>query len=344
MSTLDTAITTLTTLQSHITQQTAAATAAATAHNFAEAARIIDAELIHAAGQRALAQLARTESKKNYYSWVWRDPKFNTLDDLERTIAVAYDAMNVSKGQYTTSAEIARQAAVLEAARAAAAEQTARAAAEAARAAQEARVEPPVNTRVVGARVAPEPLISSNDARDYLTALNKLTALTLQDRNPDVNALLHDLINQVKHLKNAGEMKTIDLIVVLNSTYDRLTTGNRSQIAREIYEDIAKTMQGHSSPARRALGYTMLALSLAVAIAGVIFIPHIVGTAAVIACGSGVGITGLATAIASICFFAANRPTGLSKAMLGLNKKMSGQIEYAPVTEQAPAAAMGTGV
>ena len=165
-----------------------------------------------------------------------------------------------------------------------------------------------------------------------------------QTKTPDIDELLRDLINQVKNLKRTERANTIDLTVVLNHTYQRLTAGNRSTNYRSIYEETAQTMQGHPSPALRALGYTMLALSIALAIAAVVFVPHIVGTAAIISYSAGLGGSSILAAISSASFFANNRATGLCKTMKDLNKKMLRETEYSIPQEPATAAVTAAGI
>ena len=342
MSTLDRSIATLEHLQTHIAVETAKATAAAAAaaptHNFAGAIRILDDELNYAAEQRALATLDRTKSKKNNWRLIARDRRFDTLDDLERVIGVACDTMSGLKGQYT-AAERARQAAATEIPPAAA-QPTAHATAD------PAPVPPPpavrAETRTQGG-IAAVPVLRgtpnhSSEENDYSTALAKLELLQNQTKTPDIDELLRDLINQVKHLKRTDMANIIDLTVVLNSTYQRLTIGNRSTNYRSIYEETAQTMQGHPSPVLRALGYTMLALSIALAIAAVVFIPHIVGTAAIVAYSAGLGGSSILAAVSSFSFFANNRATGLCKTMTDLNKKMLRETEYSIPQEPATAA------
>lgn len=342
MSTLDRSIATLEHLQTHIAVETAKATAAAAAptHNFAGAIRILDDELNYAAGQRALATLDRTKSKKNIWRLIARDRRFNTLDHLESIVSIACDTMTVSKSQYT-AAERARQATATDTTHTAAGPTAPATAAP-------TQMPPPQGVRADTRNPAVPALRGttnlSSEESEYLAELDKLMLLATQDKTLEINELLRDLINQVKTLKRTGDATTLDLTVVLSSTYRRLVTGNRSTNYREIYEDTAQTMQGHPSPVLRALGYTMLALSIALAIAAVVFIPHIVGTAAIVAYSAGLGGSSILAAVSSFSFFANNHATGLCKTMTDLNKKMLRETEYSIPQEPATAAVAAAGV
>lgn len=138
---------------------------------------------------------------------------------------------------------------------------------------------------------------------DYYRAIDKLSTFpTTGEITTHVNQLLHE----VTRLKNLYPNMTPELTVALTSTYELLTR----TLLPTAYEDIAKTMYGHSSPGMHILGGIMLALC-AVSIAF-----------AAITMPVSVALTTTFSIASAFCFFNGRRH-GLSETMHHLANDMT---------------------
>ena len=160
--------------------------------------------------------------------------------------------------------------------------------------------------------------ISEDDA--YTIAFNKVAALNSQPHT-EVNRLINKLINQVESLK--GKEPTPTLTAALEQTYARLTSP-LTPATYKAYNDLAQTMQGHSSTRMKVLGGIMLALSLAALTLAVVFAPVPLALTATTAALSGTSVLSAAT---SFGLFAASSKTGLAKDMSNINNT---NVQFTP--------------
>lgn len=161
-------------------------------------------------------------------------------------------------------------------------------------------------------------------------ALLRLKGLQAQ-KHEIIDELLAGVIQQIEKLKREGKESTTELTAALDNTYLRLT----GRLDSTVYNDGAKTMQGVPSANLQVLGGFMLALSITIAILGLLFVPPLAG--AVIAAGiiaeasataavtTAFALPSVACLATSIGMFAANRKRGLCKEMAQLDEGLLSQ-------------------